>query len=177
LRIRIPFLCFFILLLGCENNFVGLEEIRNNPLDLDQVEYEVPAFAFFPDQFNVLAGESFLVEVYAVGALNLFGVTVSIEYDLAKLNLESVANGNLSLGTDPLFFVDSNDPGIIEVVSVHLNQDPIGLNGNIKICELLFVATTKGESILNFSNDCEMLDPIDQSIEIKGLTQGVVIAQ
>ena len=37
---------FFIL--SCENDLTGLEEILDNPLDENQVDYEVPAFVFYP---------------------------------------------------------------------------------------------------------------------------------
>ena len=58
---------FLILVfLGCENDVTGLDDILDNPLDENEVDYEVPAFVFYPAQFDVSLGASFQAEVYAM---------------------------------------------------------------------------------------------------------------
>ena len=169
---------FLILVfLGCENDVTGLDDILDNPLDEDQVDYEVPAFVFYPAQFDVSLGASFQAEVFAMGAGNLRGVNVVLEYDPSKLSLQNVNNGGLATGTNPMFFTDTDTPGHVEIGAVYISSDSASVDGNIKIAELGFSTTSIGSSTLDFLPECEMLDPDDNLIEIKGLAQGVVNAQ
>ena len=88
---------FLILVfLGCDNDVTGLDDILDNPLDENEVDYEVPAFVFYPAQFDVSLGASFQAEVYAMGAENLRGVNVVLEYNPNKLALQNVNNGGLA---------------------------------------------------------------------------------
>ena len=169
---------FLILVfLGCENDVTGLDDILDNPLDENEVDYEVPAFVFYPAQFDVSLGASFQAEVYAMGAENLRGVNVVVEYDPNKLALQNVNNGGLAAGTNPIFFTDTDTPGQVEIVAVYISSDSASVDGNIKIAELVFSTTSIGSSTLDFLPECEMLDPDDNLIEIKGFAQGVVNAQ
>ena len=169
---------FLILVfLGCENDVTGLDDILDNPLDENQVDYDVPAFVFSPDKFDVSLGASFQAEVFAMGAENLRGVNVVLEYDPNKLALQNVNNGGLAAGTNPMFFTDTNTPGQVEIVAVYISSDSASMDGNIKIAELVFSTTSIGSSTLDFLPECEMLDPDDNFIEIKGFAQGVVTAQ
>ena len=165
---------FFIL--SCENDVTGLEEILDNPLDENQVDYEVPAFVFYPKEFDVNLGTSFQVDIYAMGAENLRGVNVVLEYNSNKLSLQNINNGGLAAGSNPIFFEDSDGQGQVEIVAVYMNQDSISVNGNIKVAELVFNATSIGSSTIDFLPECEMLDPDDNPIEIKGFAQGIVNA-
>ena len=169
---------FLILVfLGCENDVTGLDEILDNPLDENEVDYEVPAFVFYPAQFDVSLGTSFQAEIYVMGADNLRGVNVVLEYNPNKVALQNVNNGGLAASTNPIFFTDTDIPGQVEIVSVYINPDSISVGGNIKIAELVFSTTSIGSSTLDFLPECEMLDPDDNLIEIKGFAQGVVNAQ
>ena len=174
-KIYAIFLIFVFL--GCENNVTGLDDILDNPLDPNEVDYEVPAFVFYPAQFDVSLGASFQAEVYAMGAQNLLGVNVVLEYNPNKLSLQNVNNGGLATGTNPMFFTDTDTPGQVEIVAVYINSDSSSVDGNIKIAELVFSTTSIGSSTLDFLPECEMLDPDDNLIEIKGFAQGVVNAQ
>ena len=42
-----------LLVLGCENETTDLDDILTNPLDENQVTYEVPAFIFNPSRYDV----------------------------------------------------------------------------------------------------------------------------
>ena len=169
---------FLILVfLGCENDVTGLDDILDNPLDENQVDYEVPAFVFYPAQFDVSLGTSFQAEVYAMGAENLHGVNIVLEYNPNKLALQNVNNGALATGTNPMFFTDTDTPGQVEIVAVYINSDSASVDGNIKIAELVFSTTSIGSSTLDFLPECEMLDPDDNLIQIKGFGEGVVNAQ
>ena len=174
-KIYAIFLIFVFL--GCENNVTGLDDILDNPLDPNEVDYEVPAFVFYPAQFDVSLGASFQAEVYAMGAENLRGVNVVLEYNPNKLALQNVNNGALATGTNPMFFTDTDTPGQVEIVAVYISSDSASVDGNIKIAELVFSTTSIGSSTLDFLPECEMLDPDDNLIEIKGFAQGVVNAQ
>ena len=132
---------------------------------------------FYPDQFDVSLGASFQAEVFAMGAENLRGVNVVIQYDQNKLNLLNVNSGTLSPGSNPMFFVDTDTPGQAEIVAVYLSSDSASVSGNIKIAEIVFTAKSIGSSTLDFTSDCEMLDSDDNPIEIKGFGGGVVNAQ
>ena len=112
-----------------------------------------------------------------MGADNLRGVNVVLEYNPNKVALQNVNNGGLAASTNPMFFTDTDTPGQVEIVSVYINPDSISVGGNIKIAELVFSTTSIGSSTLDFLPECEMLDPDDNLIEIKGFAQGVVNAQ
>ena len=174
-KIYAIFLIFVFL--GCENDVTGLDDILDNPLDPNEVDYEVPAFVFYPAQFDVSLDASFQVEVYAMGAENLRGVNVVVEYDPNKLALQNVKNGGLAAGANSMFFTDTDTPGQVEIVAVYISSDSASVDGNIKIAELVFSTTSIGSSTLDFLPECEMLDPDDNLIEIKGFGVGVVNAQ
>jgi hypothetical protein len=65
----------------------------------------------------------------------------------------------------------------VEIVAVYISSDSASVDGNIKIAELVFTSSSIGSSTLDFLPECEMLDPDDNLIEIKGFAQGVVNAQ
>jgi hypothetical protein len=76
-----------------------------------------------------------------------------------------------------MFFTDTDTPGQVEIVAVYIDSDSASMDGNIKIAELVFSTTSIGSSTLDFLPECEMLDPDDNTIEIKGFGVGVVNAQ
>ena len=169
-----------LLVLGCENETTDLDDILTNPLDENQVNYEIPAFVFNPNQYDVDLVNTFSAEVFAMGVENLVGANALIQYDPAKLSLVNVKNGELASGTGgsiPMFFFQDSILGLVEIVAVYLNSDSVGVSGNIKIAELVFSAASAGESELEFLPECEMLDPDDNPIEILGFSNGVVNAQ
>ena len=174
---KLNYIFMLLIILGCENDITGLDDILDNPLDENEVDYEVPAFVFYPTQFDVSLSASFQADVYAMGAENLRGVNVVVEYDPNKLALQNVNNGALAAGTNPMFFTDTDTPGQVEIVAVYISSDSASVDGNIKIAELVFSTTSIGTSTLDFLPECEMLDPDDNLIEIKGFAQGVVNAQ
>ncbi|SVB50203.1 uncharacterized protein METZ01_LOCUS203057 [marine metagenome] len=112
-----------------------------------------------------------------MGPENLRGANVVFQYDQNKLSVLNITVGGLSAGSNPLFFVDTDTPGIVEIVSVSLNVDSTSINQNLSIAQISFTATSTGQSTLDFQPECEMLDPDGNSIEIKGFGQGVVDAQ
>ena len=169
-----------ILVLGCRNETSDLDDILTNPLDENQVTYDVPAFIFNPSQYNADLVNTFSAEVFAMGVENLVGANALIQYDPAKLSLVNVNNGVLASGTGgstPMFFFQDSIPGLVEIVAVYLSSDSVGISGNIKIAELVFSAASSGESELEFLPECEMLDPDDNPIEIMGYANGVVNVQ
>ena len=169
-----------ILFLGCENETTDLDDILTNPLDENQVIYDVPAFIFNPNRYDVDLVNTFSADVFAMGVENLVGVNALIQYDPTKLSLVNVNNGQLASGTGgsiPMFFFQDSIPGLIEIVAIYLGPDSVGIDGNIMIAEIIFNAVSAGESVLEFLPECEMLDPDDNLIEIMGYANGVVNAQ
>ena len=73
----------------------------------------------------------------------------------------------------PLFFISL----AVAQPSFTAHTITASVDGNIKIAELVFSTTSIGSSTLDFLPECEMLDPDDNLIEIKGFAQGVVNAQ
>lgn len=168
------------MLIGCENETDDIDDILTNPLDENQVDYEVPAFVFNPGQYSVDLVNSFSAEVFAMGVENLVGANALIEYDPSKLSVLNVKNGELATGTGgsiPLFFFNDSIPGILEVTAIYLSTDTVGVFGNVKIAEIVFSANIAGESKLEFLPESEMLDPNDNPIEIMGFANGVVNAE
>ena len=48
--------------------------------------------------------------------------------------------------SNPLFFVDTDTPGIVEIVSVYLNADSTSINQNISIAAGMFQNPTELET-------------------------------
>ena len=65
-KLMIIFAFFFF---SCSNDVPNpaSEDIFDNPLDEEEVEYDLPALTFYPVEVDVAAGTSFGVDVFALG--------------------------------------------------------------------------------------------------------------
>ena len=79
----------------------------------------------------------------------------------------------------PIYFTEIQNSGTIEFYTAFLGlgADSTSVSGTGSFMTITFSASAKGVSSLTYSTDCELADPDDNPIEIKGFAQGVVNAQ
>ena len=170
-------LLILILLLSCEVP----TEVYENPLDEEaslEEGIETPALVFFPDEINVNTGETFTVSVFALDVENVAGAYINLDYDQNKLLLMAINPGTFfSDLQDPLYFTETENSGTIELYTIFLGADSTSVSGTGSFMSIVFSASAGGTSSLTYSTDCELADPDDNPIEIKGFGEGVVNAQ
>ncbi len=170
-------LLILILLLSCEVP----TEVYENPLDEEaslEEGIETPALVFFPDEINVNTGETFTVSVFALDVENVAGAYINLDYDQNKLLLMAINPGTFfSDLQDPLYFTETENSGTIELYTIFLGADSSSVSGTGSFMSIVFSASAGGTSSLTYSTDCELADPDDNPIEIKGFGEGVVNAQ
>ena len=170
-------LLILILLLSCEVP----TEVYENPLDEEaslEEGIETPALVFFPDEINVNTGETFTVSVFALDVENVAGAYINLDYDQNKLLLMAINPGTFfSDLQDPLYFTETENSGTIELYTIFLGADSTSVSGTGSFMSIVFSASAGGTSSLTYSADCELADPDDNPIEIKGFGEGVVNAQ
>ena len=166
-------LLILILILSCE---VPTEDY-NNPLDIE-VGMATPALVIFPNEVNVNIGETFTMSVYALDVENVAGAYIKLDYNQNKLLLMTINPGTFfSDLQDPIYFTETQNSGTIELYTAFLGADSTSVSGTGSFMTITFSASAKGVSSLTFSTDCELADPDDNPIDIKGFGFGVVNAQ
>ena len=166
-----------LLLMACVES---PKEVYDNPLDIEATTeegIETPALMFFPDEININTNEIFTVSVYALGVQNVAGAYININYDQDKLLLIAINPGTFfSDLQDPLYFSDTQNSGKIELYTVFFGADSSSVSGTGSFFSIMFAASESGISSLTYSTNCELVDPDDIQIEIKGFGEGVVNA-
>ena len=166
-----------LLLMACVES---PKEVYDNPLDIEAITeegIETPALMFFPDEININTNEIFTVSVYALGVQNVAGAYININYDQDKLLLIAINPGTFfSDLQDPLYFSDTQNSGKIELYTVFFGADSSSVSGTGSFFSIMFAASESGISSLTYSTNCELVDPDDIQIEIKGFGEGVVNA-
>ena len=78
---------------------------------------------------------------------------------------------------DPIFFSEVNaENGWINITTSFLGSNSSSVNTSAaSIAQLTFTATTTGESQILFDAQCEMVDPDDEAIEVKGFGEATII--
>ena len=166
-------LLILLLLVACD---VPTEDY-NNPLDIE-VGMATPALIIFPNEVNVNIGETFTVSVYALDVENVAGAYIKLDYDQNKLLLMTINPGTFfSDLQDPIYFTETQNSGTIELYTAFLGADSTSVSGTGSFMSIVFSASAGGVSSLTYSPDCELADPDDNPIEIKGFGFGVVNAQ
>ena len=155
-------------------------EVDDNPLDIEAITeegIETPALMFFPDEININTKEIFTVSVYALDVQNVAGAYININYDQDKLLLIAINPGTFfSDLQDPLYFSETQNSGKIELYTVFFGADSSSVSGTGSFFSIMFAASESGVSSLTYSTNCELVDPDDNQIEIKGFGEGVVNA-
>jgi len=165
-------LLILLLFVACD---VPTEEY-NNPLDLEG-GMATPALVIFPHEVNVNTGGTFTVSVYALDVENVAGAYIKLDYDQNKLLLMAINPGTFfSDLQDPLYFTETENSGTIELYTIFLGADSTSVSGTGSFMNIVFSASASGVSSLTYSSDCELVDPDDNPIEIKGFGFGVVNA-
>jgi len=166
-----------LLLMACVES---PKEVYDNPLDIEAITeegIETPALMFFPDEININTNEIFTVSVYALGVQNVAGAYININYDQDKLMLIAINPGTFfSDLQDPLYFSETQNSGKIELYTVFFGADSSSVSGTGSFFSIMFAASESGISSLTYSTNCELVDPDDIQIEIKGFGEGVVNA-
>ena len=156
------------------------EEVYDNPLDIEAITeegIETPALMFFPDEININTNEIFTVSVYALDVQNVAGAYININYDQDKLLLIAINPGTFfSDLQDPLYFSETQNSGKIELYTVFFGADSSSVSGTGSFFSIMFAASESGVSSLTYGTDCELVNPNDNQIEIKGFGEGLVIA-
>ena len=79
---------------------------------------------------------------------------------------------------DPIFITEDNtQEGWVDIHTSFLGSDSIAVSGTGSLAEIVFTSLSAGESNLTFDAACELVDPDDDPIQIKGFGEGVVNAQ
>lgn len=178
--IRILISSGLLLFLACEVEVPT--ENYDNPLDIEEAEkegIETPALVFFPDSVSVNVGGTVPVQVYALEVEDLGGSHVQLTYDKNKLSLSSVSVGDFFQGgADPIFLYEDDDgSGTIDIFTSFLGTDSVSVSGTGSLANLIFSTTAPGKSSLQYTSECELVDPDDNPIEIKGFGEGLVNAK
>jgi hypothetical protein len=77
---------------------------------------------------------------------------------------------------DPLYFSETQNSGKIELYTVFFGADSSSVSGTGSFFSIMFAASVSGVSSLTYGTDCELVDPDDNQIEIKGFGEGLVNA-
>ena len=177
---RLPLLLPLLLSFSCEVEVPT--EVFDNPLDTEAAEekgIETPALVFFPDSVSVNAGGTVSLQVFALEVVNMGGVHIQISYDNTKLSFSSVSAGVFLKGaSQPLFVVD-DDPSssTLDIYTSFLGTDSTSISGTGSLASLVIDTKAPGQSVLKYTSGSELVDPDDNSIEIKGFGEGLINAE
>ena len=149
-------------------------ESYENPLDVEAASdngIETPALVFFPDEITITSGATFTVFVYGLMFENLAGSSIWIEFDKNRIQVSSVLKGDIfdDSNNDPIFFTElNNDDGLINITTSFLGSDSTTVDETGSLAQIEFTSVASGASTLTFGSQCEMVNPDDEALEIKG---------
>ena len=157
-------------------------EAYENPLDDEEQAregIEPPALIFSPDSVSVSSGNAVTVNAFVMGAENLRGAHLQIDYDNSLVSFTTVTIGDLfSGGTESFVMAENdNDNGLLDVYVSFGGASSLSVSGNGNIANITFSTLAVGKTVLTFTSASELADPDDNAIEIKGYGEGVVHAQ
>ena len=159
-----------LLLMACEIPTESYE----NPLDEEAANdqgIETPALVFFPDEITTSSGATFTVFVYGLMFENLAGSSIWIEFDKNRVEASSVFQGDIFVDSqnEPIFFSEiNNDDGWINITTSYLGGDSTAIDVTGSLAQIQFTSVATGASTLTFGSQCEMVNPDDEALEIKG---------
>lgn len=165
-----------LLLMACEIPTESYE----NPLDVEAAGdngIEIPALVFFPDEIMVTSGATFTVFVYGLMFENLAGSSIQVEFDKNRIQVSSVIKGDIFVDSqnEPIFFTElNNENGFINITTSFLGSDSTAIDVTGSIAQLTFTTIATGASTLTFGSQCEMVNPDDEALEIKGFGEASI---
>ena len=165
-----------LLIFSCDTNSGSPNESLTND-DTDGISYNEPALIFVPDSFEIEVGDKFITTVYVMGPEKLRGISVTIEYDTTKLKIDFLNDGNFSSGANSVFFIDTVNSGLIDIVSVYMSNNTQSISNDISIAQVAFESISSGISQINFNQKSEMVDPDGNQIQIRHRGVGFINAE
>jgi|TARA_B110000438_G_scaffold266410_1_gene280459 hypothetical protein len=166
----------FIFLLSCNIP----EDSFENPLDLDANAAKgifPPALVFSSDSLDVIYGESFTVDLYALEIDSVAGAQIEIEYFASSIAIDSVNKGDFFQGdNDPIFIVEDAN-GKLTIYVTYLGTDKLNVSGTGVIASVSFRSIIQGVTFVKVSASSILLDQNANPIEIKGLGQAKINAK
>lgn len=181
--IKQPIIRFSVVLLSVF--FTSCEvptESYENPLDEESAQedgIETPALVFFPDEFEVTAGSSVSVQVYALGVSGVAGAHIQLSYDKSLISINSVNTGDLFASTSEPVFISEDNPeaGLLDIYTSFLGDDSSTVSGTGSIATLILGTLTSGMSTISYTSESELVDDNDNLLELKGFGEGEINAQ
>ena len=163
------------------------EPTLENPLDTipvdpgDTTTLATPALVFFPEEGTVSLGSGITVEPFIVGISQLSGAYLRINYDKNRLEILSIAAGEVFAdGQADLFLYEINSgTGVIELWTSYLSDgQTISVSGSSSFASINFRSLSAGDALLLFDvSTCDLRDPNDQPLEIARFEEGVIHVQ
>ena len=192
------FRCFHIALvafiyLGCGFQEKDISNDLDNPLGDVNTDCGLPALIFKPSTHYLVPDEEFSAPLFLSDSLEseaLYGgFKTTIYFDPGIVDLRDVRSGQFTEDNNSMFFVDTSESGVIEVVGVFIDDINLGALGsnNVKLAEFDFkvigvgndtlrLSRTFADECLTYSDGCELVDPDDNLIEIKSYTDAIIRA-
>ena len=166
------------ILTACVSVFVSCDLIDpyfDNPLDVQN--NKPPALLISPEDYASSLGQSVEMSLYALEVEGVAGMRAQVNYDDTMVEVTQVVPGTFfDSNQSPLFVYDDDKNGRIDVYSVFLgsNKQVYG-TGNIAI--ITFRVISNGETVIQISNESQLLDSNGNSIPLQSFGKGVIRAQ
>lgn len=179
--------------LGCGFQEKDISDDLDNPLGDVNTDCGLPALIFKPSVHYLVPDEEFTAPLFLSDSLEsetLYGgFKTTIFFDAGIVDLKDVRSGQFAESSNSMFFVDTSEAGRAEVVGVFIDDINLGALGsnNVKLAEFDFkvigvgndtlrLSRTFADECLTYSNECELVDPDDNLIEIKSYTDAIIRA-
>ena len=147
----------------------------DNPLDVQN--NDPPALLISPEDYASSMGQSVEMSLYALEVEGVAGMRAQVNYDDTMVEVTQVVPGTFfDSNQTPLFVYDDDTNGRIDVYSVFLGTDKqVSGTGNIAI--ITFRVISNGETVIQISNESQLLDSNGNSIPIQSFGEGMIRAQ
>jgi general secretion pathway protein D len=128
------------------------------------------ALSFNPPRTSVRVGQTFMVDLVANGAQDLFSVASQLQYDSARLQLVNISNGGFMTqqGQQAVALVHRDEPasGMVQITA---NRPPNsgGVSGQGPVLTLTFTAKAEGQAGIAISR-ARLKDAGDRDISVSG---------
>ena len=166
------------ILTACVSVFVSCDLIDpefDNPLDVQN--NKPPALLISPEDYASSLGQSVEMSLYALEVEGVAGMRAQVNYDDTMVEVTQVVPGTFfDSNQSPLFVYDDDKNGTIDVYSVFLGSNKqVSGTGNIAI--ITFRVISNGETVIQISNESQLLDSNGNSVPIQSFGEGMIRAQ
>jgi len=181
----------FLSILGCREDIGDLNDELDNSLDSQLVKCGLPALSIYPKITTIAENTTFTTDLFALddadSGIYFGGAKAVVHYNPEILELTNIIDGDMAIGSSPLFFTNDSVDGRVEIIAVFVNPDSAGIDAskNLRIATLEFKSIGIGSDTLFFdriendsciveSTSCELVDPNDQLVPIRGYEDSIV---